>query len=306
MPLTVVNQIGDEPVSLDELKRYLKMDAEDTEEDDILLDLIRSARERAETYTRRGLVTAKRQFTTPFRNTSSLMAYTTFIEIPRPPFIKLSPDDSGNSVYYINDAGASVPLTAGQYSLDNSFEPIRLCTQAGYIGSRVSVTYESGYSTTLTSNGVFEVTGESDGQLTNINLTGMSTTNTDYFKLYWEVATDVNEVTRTVRLYKDVDKTAMVAHGSVDYPSGDSNSKTITLTADNDSGLGGSIDLVYTQDESDPNDIIISGIKTTSNVPAGLKNAVLMMAGFFYENRMPVEMPPGAKKLMDPYRVLTI
>ncbi|MBA4372202.1 MAG: hypothetical protein C0402_05010 [Thermodesulfovibrio sp.] len=81
--------------------------------------------------------------------------------------------------------------------------------------------------------------GDTSDQLTNWQLAGVSTENTDAYTLYWEL-TDSGG-TRTVRLFKTAAKPAtdLVALGTL---LGDG---TLTLSAQNSSGLSGFVDVVY-------------------------------------------------------------
>ncbi|MGC2064565.1 MAG: VWA domain-containing protein [Thermodesulfovibrionales bacterium] len=81
--------------------------------------------------------------------------------------------------------------------------------------------------------------GDSSNQLTNWQLLGVSTENTDAYTLYWELTDDGG--TRKVSLYKTAAKAAvdLVAQGSL---LGDG---TINLSAQHGSGLSGSVDVVY-------------------------------------------------------------
>jgi hypothetical protein len=88
-------------------------------------------------------------------------------------------------------------------------------------------------------------------------------------------------------------------------------------------GIGGTINFYFSHDDYDVENVIASSTKTfspgmlsqpttdpatfsTPPLPSSVKNAIMMIAAFNYENRQSVEMPPGAMKMLAPYRILTI
>jgi hypothetical protein len=109
--------------------------------------------------------------------------------------------------------------------------------------------------------------GDDSNQLSSWSLSGVELSNTDDFKLYWEL-TDSGG-TRTVTLYKDSAKSSAVASGS---KSGDG---SITLSEQNSSGLSGSVTVTYTVDDTDSSNILKLGYIEipTIDIPC-LKNGV--------------------------------
>ena len=95
---------------------------------------------------------------------------------------------------------------------------------------------------------VANVYGDAASQLSGWSLTGAALTNTNYGLLYWTLVDAAG--TRTVSLYSDAAKTALVAQGS---RSGDG---AITLTEQNDSDLSGSVTVAYTADDTDAANVI--------------------------------------------------
>lgn len=98
------------------------------------------------------------------------------------------------------------------------------------------------------------VTERNDGsnQLDNWQLDGITTANSDAYTLYWDLS-DFAGV-RTVQLYKAPAKGAadLVAEGSL------SGNGTILLTAQNGSGITGSVDVTYTVDDKDAGNTLVS------------------------------------------------
>ena len=119
----------------------------------------------------------------------------------------------------------------------NGYTATLTVTKAGNGGGNVRVTSvtvpNAIYNAEITEN------GDIAGQLTNWQLFGVSTSNTDAYSLYWNL-TDSGG-TRTVKLYKTVAKADadLVAQGSL---LGDG---TISLTARNSSGLSGTVSVIY-------------------------------------------------------------
>jgi hypothetical protein len=105
----------------------------------------------------------------------------------------------------------------------------------GYLSSDI------GFAATLNRSPV--ETGDGSNQLSNYTVSGLSASNSDGGKLYYNL-TNIT-TTRTVDVYKDSARTLKVASGS---RVGDG---TITLSSVNASGLTGSVDVVYTTDDID-------------------------------------------------------
>lgn len=148
-----------EPLALGETKLWLKESLPDN--DELILDLIQSAREFVEDETGRQLLTATWQLTLvgfppympirywriPESIQFSGVATTDFLRLPKPPV------QSVVSVTYVHpDTGISTTLAADQYLLDSSTEPARLQPAYGTIwpvtrlqSNAVQVTFKSGY-----------------------------------------------------------------------------------------------------------------------------------------------------------------
>lgn len=84
--------------------------------------------------------------------------------------------------------------------------------------------------------------GDTSNELSAWAISGLNATNSNVGVLYWKLTNSVS--TRTVQIYKDSGGTSLVASGS---RSGDG---SITLTAQNGSGLSGSVTVAYTGDET--------------------------------------------------------
>ena len=123
-----------EPVSLDEVKAYLRIDG--TDDDALLTRLIEAARERAEEYTRRAFIT--QEWDAVYDDVTA-----DYIELPRPPLISVT------GVYYTTDAGEQTLATSAYY-VDSISEPGRVILLASGWPSRRSkaglrVRYSAGY-----------------------------------------------------------------------------------------------------------------------------------------------------------------
>ncbi len=97
----------------------------------------------------------------------------------------------------------------------------------------------------ITTDEVIKENGDAGDQLSLWNLTGVTLQNTNVFRLYWELSDIAG--TRTVSLYKAPGKasTDLVAQGT---KAGDG---SITLSAQNSSGLSGSVTAAYTVNDID-------------------------------------------------------
>ncbi len=84
--------------------------------------------------------------------------------------------------------------------------------------------------------------GDTSNELASWAISGLNATNSNGGVLYWKLTNSVS--TRTVQIYKDSGGTSLVASGS---RSGDG---SITLTAQNGSGLSGSVVVTYSGDET--------------------------------------------------------
>lgn len=97
----------------------------------------------------------------------------------------------------------------------------------------------------ITTDEVIKASGDASSQLTLWSLTGVTLRNTNVFRLYWDLSDTAG--TRTVSLYKASGKASgdLVAQGTL---SGDG---SITLSAQNSSGLSGSVTVAYSTDDTD-------------------------------------------------------
>lgn len=130
-----------EPITLGEARTHLRVDSDDTSQDDLITGLVTSAREWCENYCRRS-----------FCDRTLVMRMDCFpceIWLPRGPLLAVS------SITYLDSAGASQTLATDQYQVDAFFMPPRIVpplgvvwpyTQAGAINA-VTVTYTAGYGT---------------------------------------------------------------------------------------------------------------------------------------------------------------
>lgn len=114
MPLTLVQIVPptDEPVSLDEMKRHLRVTID--QDDLVIFGMIQAAREHIERVTRR-----------QFLRATYLYAFDTFpasrlIVLPRPPLVSIV------SVSYFNTSNVETVFPDTDYDMDNLSEPGRL------------------------------------------------------------------------------------------------------------------------------------------------------------------------------------
>jgi len=121
MILTLVSESTTEPVTVAELKTYLRMESTDsTAEDGLIGSYITVARKQAEHLTRRSLVTATWQLRLDdFANDTAI------IELPKPP---LSTASTNVSITYIKDTTAGDTTTIGStvFTVDFYSEPGRI------------------------------------------------------------------------------------------------------------------------------------------------------------------------------------
>jgi uncharacterized phiE125 gp8 family phage protein len=131
MPVTIVTDPTEEPVTLAEAKDYLRVDS--SAEDTLIETLIGSARQDGENATRRTWMTA----------TLQLRADHWPRELPRPPVQSVS------SVEYVDPDGQTQTFTA--YQVDTDVEPARIWPDIDWpkIADRpdaVRITYDAGWS----------------------------------------------------------------------------------------------------------------------------------------------------------------
>lgn len=146
-----------EPLSLADLKSWLRVDSGDTSQDDRILDLITTAREYCEEYTQRQFLPATWQLTLDYfpgvyysypgrEDTIAHWWYRNIIYLPRPPFRAMS------SIQYVDTAGVTQTLASTEYNLDTVREPARIRPAYGKIWpvtrvqlDAVTLTYTAGY-----------------------------------------------------------------------------------------------------------------------------------------------------------------
>lgn len=133
--LRVVEVIGQEPVSLEDIKNYLRVDI--TDDDVLISNLIKTARDYVERITNRSIVTKKYEYI--------LDAFPNgYIQLPRPPLISVE------QVVYKTADGVEKVFT--DYITDSESEPARIIAPNGwpseslYPVNAVKVTYQAGYS----------------------------------------------------------------------------------------------------------------------------------------------------------------
>lgn len=150
MVLTLVSESTTEPVTVAELKTYLRMESTDSTAEDVLLGTyITVARKQAEHLTRRAL-TVK----TWALRFDDFINSTQVIELPKPP---LSTASTNVSITYIEDTTAGTSTTIGStvYTVDVNSEPGRVYPSYGNEWPdtirdqkhAVTIQYVSGYST---------------------------------------------------------------------------------------------------------------------------------------------------------------
>lgn len=133
MPLRIVTEptIDDDVVSLDEMKSYLKLDIASTDEDEIVISLIRSARDWVEKHTRRGVIEVPREYIV---DTDGKL----FVELPRPPLKEIT------KVFVTDFNGNESEIASSYYRIDKSVEPNMIFFKTG-TGDYVRFLYTSGY-----------------------------------------------------------------------------------------------------------------------------------------------------------------
>ena len=119
--LTLTSESTVEPVSVAELRTFLKMESTDSTTEDVLLgNYITVARQLAENITKRSLVTATRRVVIDnFPNSTAV------IELPRPP---LSTVSTNVTITYVKDNTAGDTTTVGTtvFTIDSDSEPGRI------------------------------------------------------------------------------------------------------------------------------------------------------------------------------------
>ncbi len=117
MGLKLVTHPAVEPVTLDEAKAHLRLDS--NADDAYVSALIAAARERAELFLRRALITQTFEYTLDgFPASPSFIFSTSVIDLPRPPL------QAVESIKYIDTAGAEQTLAPESYVIDASSNEI--------------------------------------------------------------------------------------------------------------------------------------------------------------------------------------
>lgn len=149
-----------EPVSLERAKRHLRIEVEDTENDDLLRSYLRAVRQWCEYYSGRAFLWQHIS-----ANIDSLVDGT--IILPRPPLIAIS------SIAYIDQAGATQTVDSSLYNADVSSVPGRIVRAYNQDWPDVrghhhdvTISYIAGHSTTFTRTGSTLVVA---GHIFNLN-----------------------------------------------------------------------------------------------------------------------------------------
>lgn len=180
MPSKLITAPTAEPISVQEAKLHMRVDADYVDEDFAIADAISAARLKAEFETRRALVRqqwtmAIDRFPAPSMNVGSANWYgpqwgttpgplTTLsadgstgyeIFLPMPPLVSV------DSIQYIDESGALQTLASTEYKVDSFSEPARITPAYGktWPGTRneinaVLVTFTCGYSTDTVPEGI--------------------------------------------------------------------------------------------------------------------------------------------------------
>lgn len=110
MPLTLVTAPASEPITVTEAKSHLRITSSD--DDSYISSLIKVARDRAESFTKRALITQTWNYL--------IDDFQDVIEIPKPML------QSVTSITYIDTDGVSQTLAASVYTVDTDSEPGRV------------------------------------------------------------------------------------------------------------------------------------------------------------------------------------
>jgi uncharacterized phiE125 gp8 family phage protein len=115
MAYKIVTQPTSEPVSLEEAKKHLILDADETRDDDLLYAYIQAARCHCESFLGRALITQTWDlYLDAFPDTN-------YLEIPLPPL------QSVTTLKYKDSAGVLQTWDAANYIVDTINEPGRIC-----------------------------------------------------------------------------------------------------------------------------------------------------------------------------------
>lgn len=142
MALVISTEPTEEPLSIEEVKAHLRVEIED--DDDLILNLITSARQYVEAYLKRALITQTwKYYIEDFPDED-------YIELPFPPL------SSVTSVVYTDYAGTATTMTVTtDYVVDTYKEPGRVVLAYGQswptttltVTSPICITYICGYGT---------------------------------------------------------------------------------------------------------------------------------------------------------------
>lgn len=144
MTFTIVTQPEDEPLSLAEVKEFLRIDGDD--QDATIDAMFTAAREYCEEVLSRQLMPATLRL--------SLDAFPESIVLPRPPLISLTASESYPTlgISYVDSQGATQTLATSVYQVDSYSEPAKvvLAYNQSWPDTRtqvnaVNVTYRAGY-----------------------------------------------------------------------------------------------------------------------------------------------------------------
>ena len=139
MTLVLVTPPAVEPVSLDELKAHLRINADQNDEDALLQHYLTTARKYAENYTWRAFITQTWRV--------SFDCFPCKIEAPRPPLQEVT------SLQYVDTAGDTQTLDEDLYQVDADSQPGRIIPAYGQSWPSIrsgtlnaaTVTFEAGY-----------------------------------------------------------------------------------------------------------------------------------------------------------------
>ncbi len=140
-----------EPLHIDPVILHLRLPTRD--EDSLVNDLIATARQECEEYTRRQLLAATWEL-----KLDSFPGNNGAIELPRPPLVSVA------SITYKDTAGATQTLSAASYVVDNVSEPGRVSPAYGYYwpsvygeANAVTITYVAGHAAPVTANATTDI-----------------------------------------------------------------------------------------------------------------------------------------------------
>lgn len=115
MAIKIITPPATEPISVEEAKLHLRVDA--TDEDTPIARMIVTARQEAENLTRRALITQTLEL--------GLSHWPERINLPRPPIASVT------SIKYMDTAGTLQTLDPSDYLVDNYSEPARIVPAYG-------------------------------------------------------------------------------------------------------------------------------------------------------------------------------